>query len=140
MNIYEARELANSEGQDLVEIVPQADPPVCEIMDFSKWRFDEKKREKELKTKQKVIKPKEIRLRPVSGDSDVEIKIKQLIAFLEDKRTVYVNMRFKNRELAHKDQGKIIMERVVKAVEEVGKADYPPRFEGATLHVRLVPK
>ena len=140
MSYYQAQELANREGLDLVETVPTANPPVCEIMDFGKWRFDEKKREKEQKSKQKSVQPKEIRLRPVSDENDVNHKIDQLKKFLEEKRTVFVNMRFKNRELAHKDQGRKIMERVLKAIEEVGKADHPPRFEGSTLSVRLVPK
>lgn len=138
MSIRQAQDLAISEGLDLVEIVPTAKPPVCEIMDFGKWKFDERKREKE--SKQKSIQPKQVRLRPVSGKNDVDIKIEQIKKFLAEKRTVYVNMRFKNRELAHKEEGRKIIDHVVKAIEGLGRPDAMPRFEGATLSVRLVPK
>jgi len=135
-----AQDLAFKDGLDLVEVVANANPPVVSIMDFGKFRFDQKKKEKEQKTKQKSIQAKEIRLRPVSSDHDVDIKIEQLKKFLAEKRTVFVNMRFKNRELAHKEDGRKTMERIVKAVEEIGKAESHPRFEGATLSVRLSPK
>lgn len=140
MSSYAAQEIANREGLDLVEIVPNSQPPVCSIMDFGKYRFDLKKKQKDQRSKQRQAASKEIRLRPASADHDVDHKIDQVKKFLSEKRSVCVNIRFKNRELAHKDNGRKIMERIVKAVEEVGKAEHQPRFEGFTLSVRLVPK
>ncbi len=140
MSNQAAQELAFREGLDLVEIVANANPPVVSIMDFGKYRFDQKKKEKEQKSKQKATQAKAIRLRPVSSDHDVDIKIEQLKKFLADKKAVFVNMRFKNRELAHKEEGRKTMDRIVKAVEEIGKAESMPRFEGSTLSVRIVPK
>lgn len=140
MSNQQAQELAYNEGLDLVEIAPNAVPPVCEILDFGKWRFDEKKKLKEQKSKQKSIQPKEIRLRPVSNEHDVGHKIEQLRQFLIEKRTVYVNMRFKNREMAHKDQGRKIIEHLLSEVADIAKVEQTPRFEGSTLSVRLSPK
>lgn len=140
MSTQAAMDIAYRDGLDLVEIVPNANPPVASIMDFGKYLFDEKKKRKDQKSQQKQVQAKEIRLRPVSSDHDVNIKIEQLKKFLAEKRPVSVNMRFKNRELAHKDAGWKTMDRIVKAVEEVGKPESKPRFEGSTLSVRLVPK
>lgn len=136
MPIQQANDLAYREGLDLVEIAPQSKPPVCTIMDFGKWKFDEKKKEQ----KQKVVKPKEIRLRPVSSEHDIEHKVSQLREFLTEKRTVNVNMRFKYRELINKDEGKKIIDKIVKLVEDVGLPQQSPRFEGSNLTVRFTPK
>lgn len=140
MSIADAIDMAHNENLDLVEIVPTADPPVCEIMDYGKYRFDQKKKDKEQRTKQKTVAAKAIRLRPVSSEHDVDIKIEQIKRFLEEKRLVSVNIRFKNRELAHRENGKKIIERIIRAVESVGKAEGFPRFEGHTLSVRFSPK
>ena len=140
MSLQDALDLAYREGLDLVEVVPSAKPPVCSIMDMGKYRFDQKKKEREQRSKQKAVAAKEIRLRPVSNDSDVDHKIEQLKKFLAEKRTVSVNVRFKNRELlANRDGGHRIIDKIVKAVENVAKAEQP-RFEGTTLSVRFMPK
>lgn len=140
MPTWQAQDLANRDDLDLVEIVPDGKPPVCSIMDFGKWKFDEKKKQKESRSKQKGIQAKEVRLRPVSSDHDVDIKIEQLKKFLLEKRICFVNIRFRNREITHKDNGRRIIERIIKGVEDVGRAESNPRFEGSTLSVRLVPK
>lgn len=147
MPTQQAIDIAIAEGLDLVEIVPHANPPVCEIIDFGKWRFDEKKKEKEQRNSQKIIRPKEIRLRPVSEDHDVDHKIEQLKKFLMDKHVVQVNMKFKGRECRRGyelsslvDRGRNVIDRIIKAVEEIGKTERPPRFEGTTLSVRFAPK
>lgn len=140
MPIQEAQDLATKSGLDLVEIVANANPPVVRIMDFGKFRFEQKKKIREQKTRNKAIKPKEIRLRPVSNDHDVDTKINQLRQFLGEKRSVFVNVVFKSREIMFKDQGKKLVERIIAAVEDVGKVDNPPKFEGSRLGVRFSPK
>lgn len=140
MPTQQALDMAYHAGLDLVEIVPNANPPIAEIMDYSKFKFEEKKKKKEQQSKAKAVTSKEIRLRPVSGDHDVDTKINQLKKFLEEKHPVSVNIMFKNREMMHKDQGWQIMKRIVAAIEEFGQQVAPPRFEGSKLSVRLVPK
>ena len=140
MPTHQALDMAYHAGLDLVEIVPNANPPIVEMMDYSKYKFEEKKKKKEQQFKAKAVTSKEIRLRPVSGDHDVNTKINQLRKFLEDKHPVSVNIMFKNRELMHKDHGWEIMNKIVDAIAEVGQQVSPPRFEGGKLSVRLVPK
>jgi translation initiation factor IF-3 len=107
-------------------------------MDYSKFKFDESKKRKD--QKRKPLTSKEIRLRPVSSDHDVGIKIKQLRKFLEEKRIVLVSVLFSNRELHYKDQGFNIIHKIVDAVTDIGKLDQSPRFEGKRLTVRLSSK
>ena len=136
MPLQQAQELAYQHGLDLVEISPQ----ICSIMDYGKYRFDQKKEKKKQQSKSKAIAAKEVRLRPVSGDHDVEIKINQIKNFLMEKRIVFVTVVFKNRELVHKDQGRKIIERIVQETADVGRTESMPRFEGKHLSVRLIPK
>ena len=137
--LQKALDIAWQEDLDLVEIVPNAKPPVCSIMDFNKWKFDEKKKVKE--QKQKVVQPKEIRLRPVSSEHDILHKVNQLKEFLIEKRAVNVNMRFKSREASLvKKQGFDLINRIVKSVEDFGKVEQQPKFEGSSLFVRIIPK
>jgi translation initiation factor IF-3 len=140
MPIRQALDLAYQAGLDLVEINAGSNPPICEIMDYSKFKFEEKKKKREQQAKTKSIASKEIRLRPVSGEHDVNVKIEQLKKFLEDKHPVSVNIMFKYREMAHKDHGFKIMQKILDAIQEVGQSVAPPRFEGSRLSVRLVPK
>lgn len=139
MPLQKALDIAWEEDLDLVEIVPNAKPPVCSIMDFNKWKFDEKKKLKD--QKQKIIQPKEIRLRPVSSEHDILHKVSQLKEFLIEKRAVNVNMRFKSREASLvRKEGFDLMERIVKSVEDFGKVEQQPKFEGSSLFVRIIPK
>ena len=140
MPTKQAMDIAYQAGLDLVEIVSTTSPPIVEIMDYSQFKFEEKRKKREQQSKTKSAEPKEIRLRPVSGDHDVDTKINQLRKFLEDKHPVAVNIMFKNREIMHKDQGWEIMKKIVAAIEEVGQQVAPPKFEGSKLSVRLVPK
>lgn len=140
MPTQQAQELADREELDLVEVVPTAQPPVCRIMDFGKYRFEQKKKIKDQKSKTKPIHPKEIRLRPVSDDHDVSHKIEQLKKFLAERRSVTVNVVFKKRESMYKEQGSKIVEKILAAIQEFGTVDHPPKFEGKSLSVRVRPK
>lgn len=138
MPIQQAQDLAQQHDLDLVEIVPNAKPPVCQIMDYDKWKYDEKKKLKN--QKQKTVQAKEIRLRPVSSSHDVEHKINQLREFLTEKKPVTVNMKFKSRELVNREQGRKIIEELVKKVEDLCQPQHDPKFEGLNLTVRFIPK
>ena len=152
VTIAHALEQAYDSGLDLVEIAPDAHPPVCQVMDFGKYKFDQKKKLKEQANKNKAVKPKEIRLRPVSADHDVDIKLNQLKKFLEERLPVTVNVVFNRREIMFKDQGRQIIEKIISCVEgeinwpdgaspqQLGKIESPPRFEGKRLAVRILPK
>jgi translation initiation factor IF-3 len=142
--IQKAIDMAYEDGLDLVEMVPDQNPPVCYIMDWSKYKFEESKKKREQAAKSKSIKMKEAKLRPVSNDHDVDIKINQVIRWLQEKHPVCVNIKFKNRELQHREQGYKIMNRILEALtigpKAVAKVENPPKFEGDKLAVRLVPK
>jgi translation initiation factor IF-3 len=138
--IQQALDLAYQAGVDLVETVPNAAPPICEIMDYSKFRYQEQQKQKDQQSKQKSAAPKEIRLRPVSGDHDVDTKINQFKKFLAEKHPVSVNIMFKSREMMFKDNGWQIMNRILIAIAEIGQPMNAPKFEGTRLSVRLVPK
>ena len=140
MPLKAAQELAYQNDLDLVEISPNQVPAVCAIMDYGKFKFDQKKKMKEQQQKQKNQKGKEIKLRPVTSDHDVSIKIAQLKKFLEEKRPVSVFVEFKKRELLFRENGKQIIDRIVEAVQDVSRVEQLPRFEGKKLHVRFLPK
>lgn len=140
MPTNKALDLAYQDNLDLVEVSATSTPPVCEIMDYKRFQYEEKKKKKDQNSKSKQVPPKEIRLRPVSGDHDIDVKINQLKKFLTDKHPVAVNIVFKNRELQHKDRGYVIMKKILEAVEELGNIVSNPKFEGTRLSVRLVPK
>ncbi len=140
MPTIQALDLAYREGLDLVEIVSNTNPPIVEIMDYNKFKFEEKKKKKEQQSKAKTVAPKSIRLRPVSGDHDVDTKITQIKNFLDDKHPVEVNILFKNREMVFKEHGFEIARKIIAATEEHGTAQDAPRFEGNKIAIRLVPK
>jgi translation initiation factor IF-3 len=140
MPTFQALDLAYREGLDLVEIVSNTNPPIVEIMDYSRFKFEEKKKKKDQQSKAKTVAPKSIRLRPVSGDHDVDTKITQIKNFLDDKHPVEVNILFKNREMVFKDHGFEIAKKIVASIEGHGAATDNPRFEGSKIVVRLVPK
>lgn len=135
-----ARETAEARGLDLVEVSPDAKPPVCKILDFGKYRFEQSKKIKESKKKQKVILTKEIRLRPKIEEHDYNTKLRQTIGFLAKGCKVKIGVRFKGRELAHTDIGRDLLVRLIQDVEEVGVADYQPKFEGRVITTLLSPK
>ena len=140
MNIDKAREVAETRGLDLVEVSPDAKPPVCKVLDFGKYRFEQSKRIKESKKKQKVVLTKEIRLRPKIEEHDFQTKLRQAVAFLQKGYKVKLSVRFKGRELAHTDIGRNVINRLVDGVGELGTVDFNPKFEGRTIVTILSPK
>jgi translation initiation factor IF-3 len=140
MEIQKAREVADNKGLDLVEVSPDAKPPVCKILDFGKYRFEQAKRIKESKKKQKVVLTKEIRLRPKIEEHDFNTKLRQTIGFLKKGFKVKLSVRFRGRELAHTDLGRNLIDRLVEQVSEVGVADYKPKFEGRVIVTVVSPK
>lgn len=131
-----ALEFAENLNLDLVEVSPNAEPPVVRIMDYGKLIFDEKKSKK----KQKISKIKEIKLRPVTEEGDYRVKIRNLISFLEEGDKVKVTIRFRGREITHKELGTRLLERIVKDIEGIGIVDQMPRLEGRQMVMMTSPK
>jgi translation initiation factor IF-3 len=122
---------------DLVEVAPNERPPVCRIMDFGKYKYEKKKKSHQATHHTKT---KEIRLRPKTGDHDIDFKIKQAKGFLQHKDKVQVSVIFRGRELAHIDEGRKVMDRVVQELLEVGKLEAPPMNQGKRMICTLMPK
>ena len=123
---------------DLVEVAPNERPPVCKIIDYGKFKYTQKK--KLSKQKQHQIQVKEIRVRPKTGEHDIEVKVKRAREFLEHKDKVLVNVLFRGRELAHIDEGRRVMEEVLQALDEVGKLEKNPSMEGRRMTAILAPE
>ncbi|APW60774.1 translation initiation factor IF-3 [Paludisphaera borealis] len=138
MPTNKALEAAREVGMDLVEVAPNERPPVCKIIDFGKFKYTQKKRLS--KQKQHQVQIKEIRVRPKTGDHDIEVKVKRAREFLEAKDKVLVNVLFRGRELAHIDEGRRVMEEVLQALEEVGKLEKNPSMEGRRMTAILAPR
>jgi translation initiation factor IF-3 len=136
----QAVKLAINDGLDLVEIAPQAAPPVCSIMDFEKYRYEQKQKEKEQKKNQKHSEIKELRLRPGIQDHDIKIKIGAIRRFLADGKKVQLNLQFKNREIVHKEEGFKVMNQVVQEVGDIANIERYPSMEGSRIICRLDPK
>lgn len=128
--IEEAREKALEYNLDLVEVAPNATPPVCRIMDFGKYQYEKSKKEKESKKKQHTITVKEIRLRPKTDVHDLEVKLRQARKFLEQGNKVKFTVIFRGRELAYLDMGRDILQRVVENLEEIGEVESSIKMEG----------
>ena len=131
---------ADELGLDLVEVAPQAEPPVCKILDFGKYRYNQQKRKRESKKKQHVIANKEMRMRPGIGDHDLETKINHAIKFLQDGSRLKVTVRFRGRELSRLDLGTTLLDRVVEMLADYAEIDNSPMVEGRNMIVYLVPK
>ena len=136
----EALTLAGEKNLDLVKISPNANPPVCKIMDYGKYKYEVAKKEKESRKKQKVAVLKEIRLRPSIEDNDLRTKAKNVIKFLEAGDKVKVAVRFRGRELGHKEIGYQVINAFIEMVQEAGVPDKAPKFEGNNLVTTLEPK
>ncbi len=132
--------MAEEQNVDLVEIAPLAVPPVCKLMDYGKFRYREQKKAHEAKLKQKQIQVKEIKFRPGTDEGDYKIKLGKLVAFLEEGDKAKVTLRFRGREMAHKEFGERLLERVKKDLEEVGVVEQFPRLEGRQMVMVLAPK
>ena len=140
MPIKEAMRLAQEAELDLVKIAPTAKPPVCRIMDYGKYKFDQAKKEKEARKKQKTVDVKELRLSPSIDTHDVQVKVKKANEFLKDGDKVKVSIRFRGREIGHSKAGMAILEDFAKQTEEFGVIDKQPKMEGRSLVMFLAPK
>ncbi|MCV6628421.1 MAG: translation initiation factor IF-3 [Flavobacteriaceae bacterium] len=143
VGIYSTREalrLANEQELDLVQISPNADPPVCKIMDYKKFLFEQKKREKALKAKATKVVVKEIRFGPQTDDHDYEFKKKHAVKFLKDGAKLKAFVFFKGRSIIYKDQGQILLLRLAQDLEEYGKVEQMPKLEGKRMIMFIAPK
>lgn len=140
VSIKEALALAAEEGLDLIEISPQANPPVCKILDFGKFRYEQQKRKNEAKKNQKVVEIKELKLRPMIDTHDYEVKVKQAKKFLEQGNKVKFTMRFKGRELSANDMGKQVLTKLTEDLEDFGKVDSEMKLEGRQMTMFLSPQ
>ncbi len=136
----DALKAAMEEGLDLVEVAPNSDPPVCRIMDYGKFKYEASKREQGARKKGKASQLKEIKVRPHTEDHDLGFKIRNLKRFLEKKNKVKVTVIFRGRELAYKEMGVDILNRVAEEVIEEGTVEQPPKHEGRNLTMVIVPK
>ncbi len=140
VSIEEAQQHTRAAELDLVEIVPDAEPPVCRIMDYGKFRFDQKKKRQEAKKKQKQTQVKEIKFRPGTGEGDYQIKLRSLTRFLHDGDRAKVTMRFRGREFAHKELGLKVLQRVEADLAEFATVEQFPKMEGRQMVMLLSPK
>jgi translation initiation factor IF-3 len=136
----EALNMASDVGLDLVEIAPNADPPVCKILDFGKYKYEEQKKKNEARKKQKIIEVKEIKLRPSIDDHDYDVKMRSMVKFIEEGDKVKVTMRFRGRELAHQELGMDVLVRVKDDLDEIAKVEQMPRMEGRQMTMVVSPK
>ena len=140
MSSREAQAIANSKNLDLVKISPNAKPPVCKIMDYGKYNYEQSRKEKEARKNQKTVTVKEIRLRPGIESNDLNTKANNAIKFLKKGDKVKVELRFRGRELGHKDIGKEVMIKFIDIVKEFGEPTKAPAFEGNNMVVIIDPK
>jgi translation initiation factor IF-3 len=143
VDIYDtdtARRMAQEQGLDLVEISPKADPPVCKIIDYSKFKYEQKKKQKEIKAKAQKTVVKEIRFGPNTDDHDFDFKLKHAINFLKEGAKVKAYVHFAGRTIVFKERGEILLLKFAQALEELGKVEQLPKLEGKRMTVILAPK
>ena len=140
MPIQKALELANQYELDLIEVAPQALPPVCRIIDYSKFKYDQEKKEREAKKHQKQSKLKEIRLKPNINDHDFQTKVRQAVGFLEKKDKVKVNLFFRGRQMEHMDLGRKILDKFIIDTQNAGQLEKAPGMEGRIMSLVIAPK
>jgi translation initiation factor IF-3 len=136
----QALEIARGKGLDLVEIAPQAQPPVCRIINFGKWQYEQKKKQKEAKANQTYIVVKEIKFRPVTDEHDYQFKKNHALKILQDGDKVKATVRFRGREIAHKDLGNALLTRLEKDLVEAGTVEVRPKLEGMNMFIMFAPK
>lgn len=139
MPIQEALELAGGKSLDLVEVAPQASPPVCRIMDYGKHRYEQRKRSKEAKKKQKATEIKEVKLRPKIEEHDYQVKLRQAQRFLKNGDKTKVTIMFRGREMTHLDIGKKILDRLASDIADLGLVETAARMEGKSMGMILAP-
>ncbi|MCC2651059.1 MAG: translation initiation factor [Microvirga sp.] len=137
---FDALKVAEDAGLDLVEISPNATPPVCKILDYGKFRFLEQKKAAEARKKQKTVEVKEIKLRPGIDDHDYEVKMKAMKGFFEEGNKVKITLRFRGREMAHQSLGLKVLDRVKADVGDIAKVEMEPNFEGRQVVMVLAPR
>jgi translation initiation factor IF-3 len=140
VSLSEAMQAASVAGTDLVEIVPNAKPPVVRVMDYGKYKFEESKKKAENKKKQKKTQLKEIKFRPTTDIGDYNVKVRKLRAFLEEGDKTKVTIRFRGRELAHRDLGRDLLKRVERDLEDISTVEQYPKLEGRQMMMMLGPK
>lgn len=136
----EAQRIANEHGLDLVEVAPHAKPPVCRIMDYGKYRYQQQMKDRESKKKQHVIKVKEVRFRPRIDEHDLQMKVNRARKFLEDGNKVKINLMFRGREMAHRETGEELVDRIIEMLSDVGEVEKPPASEGRFIIAFLTSK
>ena len=140
VNLRQAQSLADEAGLDLVEISPNAEPPVCRIMDYGKFLFDKAKAQKEQKKKQKQVQVKEVKFRPGTDENDYQVKLRNLNRFLNDGDKAKVTLRFRGREMAHQSIGMDLLNRIKADLEEIAVVESFPKMEGRQAVMVLAPK
>ncbi len=140
VSFRDALERAYSAGLDLVEISPNASPPVCKILDYGKFKYENQKKRNEARKKQRVIDVKEIKLRPNINDHDYDVKMRSMRRFLDGGDKVKVTLRFRGREMAHQDLGVVVLERMRNELSDTGKVEQLPKMEGRQMIMVIAPK
>ena len=140
LSFFDAMQAAEEAGLDLVEIAPNSEPPVCKLLDYGRFRFNEQKKQNEARKKQKTVEVKEIKLRPGIDKHDYEVKMKAVQRFFEEGDKVKVTLRFRGREMAHQDLGLRLLERVKSETQEVAKVESEPQLEGRQMIMILAPR
>lgn len=136
----EALRIAQEKELDLINIAPQAKPPVCKILDYGKYRFEQAKRDKEAKKKQKIIEIKEVRLSPNIDDHDLDTKVRAALKFLQNGDKVKVSVRFRGREMTRTEVGRVVLEQFTKQIADIAEVEKPPKMEGRSMVMFLMPK
>lgn len=140
VSLREGLEMAAEVGLDLVEVSPNADPPVCKILDYGKYKYEAQKKKNEARKKQKVIEVKEIKLRPNIDDNDYGVKMRAMRRFLDEGDKVKVTLRFRGREMAHQDLGSKVLERVRAELDDLAKIEQFPKMEGRQMVMVMAPR
>ncbi len=140
ITIQDALKKAEELGLDLVEISPTAKPPVCKIMDFGKFKYEQSKKTHVMKQHQKAKALKEVKLRPYTDDHDLQFKINNLRRFLEEGNKAKVTVAFKGREMSRTELGRNVLDKITKGLEDIGKVELPPKMEGRNLVMVIIPK
>jgi translation initiation factor IF-3 len=140
VQVAEALKMADEAEVDLVEIAPQADPPVCKLMDYGKFKYQEQKRAHDARLKQKVIQVKEVKFRPGTDDTDYQVKVRNVVRFLEEGDKVKITLRFRGREMAHQEYGVRMLERLRVDLDEQAVVEQMPKLEGRQMVMVISPK
>lgn len=136
----DAMRLAAEQHLDLVEIAPTAKPPVCRIMDFGRFKYEQQKRERETRKRQRIISVKEVKLRPNIEDHDFDVKLKNALRFLDDGDKVKITIMFRGRELSHPELGRVLLNRMAECIREIAIVEREPKLEGKNMIMIVSPK